>query len=66
MFCSAGCSECSLLRAEVFFCSLDVLYGGLELGKLYFWINKYNFYFQPVNFLNFFVIKALAPDQYSA
>jgi hypothetical protein len=28
---SAGCS---LLRAERFFCSLDVLYGGPGIGKL--------------------------------
>jgi hypothetical protein len=25
---------CSLLRAEGFFCNLDVLYGGLAIGKL--------------------------------
>jgi hypothetical protein len=31
MFLSAGCS---LLRAEGFFCILDVLYGGLGIGKL--------------------------------
>ncbi len=31
MFWSAGCS---LLRAEGFYCSLDVLYGGLGIGKL--------------------------------
>jgi hypothetical protein len=31
MFISAGCS---LLRAEGFFCNLDVLYGGLGIGKL--------------------------------
>jgi hypothetical protein len=30
MFLSAGCS---LLRAEGFFCSLDVLSGGLAIGK---------------------------------
>jgi hypothetical protein len=34
LYClSAGCS---LLRAEGFFCNLDVLYGGLGIGKLYF------------------------------
>jgi hypothetical protein len=38
MFWSAGCP---LLRAEGFFCpSLDVLYGGLGIGKLQFWIKK--------------------------
>ncbi len=35
MFWSAGCS---LLRAEGFICSLDVLYGGLGIGKLQFLI----------------------------
>ncbi len=34
IFWSAGCSKCSLLRAEGFFCSLDVLYVGLGIGKL--------------------------------
>jgi hypothetical protein len=29
-----------LLRAEGFFCNLDVLYGGLGIGKLYFLIQK--------------------------
>jgi hypothetical protein len=29
-----GSAECSLLRAEGFFCKLDVLYGGLGIGKL--------------------------------
>jgi hypothetical protein len=37
IFCSAGCS---LWRAEGFFCSLDVLYGGLELSEL-----QYFFFF---------------------
>jgi hypothetical protein len=31
MFFSAGCS---FLRAGGFFCSLDVLHGGLGIGKL--------------------------------
>ncbi len=31
------CAGCSLLRAEGFFCSLDVLYGGLGIGKFSFW-----------------------------
>jgi hypothetical protein len=30
------CAGCSLLRAEGFFCSLNVLYGGLGIGKLNF------------------------------
>jgi hypothetical protein len=31
MFWSVGCT---LLRAEGFFCNMDVLYGGLGIGKL--------------------------------
>ncbi len=31
MVLSAGCS---LLRSEGFFCSLEILYGGLGIGKL--------------------------------
>ncbi len=34
MFWSAGCS---LLRAEGFFCNLDVLYEGTGIGKLWIW-----------------------------
>ncbi len=37
MFWSAGCS---FLRAEDFFCSLGVLYGGLGISKLQFLIKK--------------------------
>jgi hypothetical protein len=37
MFWSAGCS---FLRPEGFFCNLDVLYGGLGMGKLLFLIKK--------------------------
>ncbi len=60
MFLSAGCS---LLRAEGFFCILDVLYGGLGIGKLQFLIfKKYNF-FPAVNcFFNFWSSKPLDPD----
>jgi hypothetical protein len=35
--------ECSLLRAEGFFCSLDLLYGGLGIGKLKFLIQIFFF-----------------------
>ncbi len=42
MFLSAGCC---LLRCEGFFSSLDVLYGGLEIGKLHFLIKKILFFF---------------------
>ncbi len=42
MFWNAGCS---LSRAECFFCNLDVLYGGLEISKLLFLIQKkFNFF----------------------
>jgi hypothetical protein len=57
MFRSAGCS---LLKAEGFFCNLDVLYGGLGKGKLKFLIQK--FFFQAVNLFQFLVIKTLDPD----
>jgi hypothetical protein len=32
------------LRAEGFFCSLDVLRGGLGINKLHFFISKYDFF----------------------
>ncbi len=57
MFWSA---ECSLLRAEGFFCSFDVLYGGLGTGKLYFLIQI--FFFSAVNFFQYLFIKTLDPD----
>ncbi len=64
---------CSLLRAEGFFCSLDVLYGGLGIGKLQSLIKKIlNFCFSCKFFLRFSVTKdpgsGLNPesDRYSA
>jgi hypothetical protein len=51
-----GCAECSLLRAEGFFCGLDVLYGGLGIGKLQFFVSIFNFSL-PVNFFNFWSSK---------
>jgi hypothetical protein len=33
-------ARCSLLRAEGFFCRLNVLYGGLGISKLQFLIQK--------------------------
>jgi hypothetical protein len=51
------------LRADGFFCNLDVLYGGLGIGKLYFLIQK-NLIFLAVIFFQFLVIKALDPDPY--
>ncbi len=60
MFLSAGCT---LLRAEGFFCSLEVLYGGLGIGKLQFLIEKNKIKnFSSKLFLQFLVIKALDPD----
>jgi hypothetical protein len=39
------CAGCSFLRAEGFFCSLDVLFGGLGIGKRQFLIQKiFNFF----------------------
>jgi hypothetical protein len=56
-----------LLRSEGFFSNLDVLYGGLGIGKLYFLIIKKIYIFFSCNFfLKFLVIKALDPDRYSA
>ncbi len=45
------------MRAEGFFCNLDILYGGLGIGKLQFLIKK-----NLIFFLQFLVIKALDPD----
>jgi hypothetical protein len=46
------------LRAKGFFCSLDVFYGGIGMGKLQFLIQKNS----PVNFYTFLVIKTLDPE----
>ncbi len=53
MFWSVGWS---LLRAEGFFCNLDILYGGLGKGKLLFLIKK-NFFFQLLFIFNFWSLK---------
>ena len=45
-----------------FFCNLDILYGGLEIGKLQFLIQKKFNFFSAVIFFQFLVIKALDPD----
>jgi hypothetical protein len=51
-----------LLRAEGFFCNLDILYGGLGILNCSFLIKKkFNFFFS-CNFFLFLVIKALDPD----
>jgi hypothetical protein len=42
---------------------MDILYGGLWIGKLQFLIKKkFNFFFSCYFFLQFLVIKALDPD----
>ncbi len=62
-----------LLRAEGFFCNLDILYGGLGIGKLQFDKKNVIFeiavfdkkkcnFFSAVIFFQFLVIKALDPD----
>jgi hypothetical protein len=50
MFLTGGCS---LLMAEGFSCSLGVLYGGLGMSKLQFWIKKIKNILPSVNFSNF-------------
>ncbi len=52
MFWSVGWP---LLRAEGFFCNLDVLYGGLEIGKLQ--SKKIKFIFSCNFFFNFWSLK---------
>ncbi len=47
------------MRAEGFFCNLDVLYGGLGIGKLQFLIKKKFNFFSSCNF--FFKFWSLKP-----
>ena len=55
MFWSVGWP---LLWAGGFFCNLDILYGGLGIGKLQFLIKKkFNFFFQLLFFFNFWSLK---------
>jgi hypothetical protein len=54
MFRSAGCSH---LRAKVFSCILDVLYGDLGISKLQIFIKKYKFFFFSFNFFHFWPSK---------
>jgi hypothetical protein len=56
-----GSAECSLWRAEVFFCSLDDLYGGLGISELQFLLKKILNVFQ-LDSKYFLVIKTLDPD----
>ncbi len=50
------------MRAEGFFCYLDVLYGGLGIGKLFLIQKKKKKIFQLEIFFQFLVIKILDPD----
>jgi hypothetical protein len=54
MFWSAGCS---LLRTEDSSCSLDILYGGLEIRKFKFLIKKISNFFSCGIFPNFYLLK---------
>jgi hypothetical protein len=47
-------SGSSLLRAEGFFCSLDVLFGGIGIGKLHFLSKKYFYKIFRCKFLSIF------------
>jgi len=58
MFWSVGWP---LLWAGGFFCNLDILYGGLGIGKLQTLIKKKFTFFSAVIFFQFLVIKALDP-----
>ncbi len=61
---SFGSAGGFLLMAEGFSCSLDVLYGGLGIYKLQFWIEKEEKKISIVRyfFLPFLVMKTLDPD----
>jgi hypothetical protein len=50
--------SCSLLRAEGFFCILEILYGDLGIGNIVFFPKKF---FAAVNFFQLLVIKTLDP-----
>ena len=51
------------MRAEGFFYNLNILYGGLGIGKLQFLIKKkFTFFFSCNFFFQFLVIKGLDPD----
>ncbi len=58
MFLSVGWP---LLRAEGLFYNLDLLYGGLRIGKLQFLIKKKKKKISALIFFQFLVIKALDP-----
>ena len=50
------------MRTEGFFYNLDILYGGLGIGKLQFLIKKNLKKFSAVIFFQFLVLKAQDPD----
>ncbi len=54
------------MRAEGFFSRLDVLYGGLGIGKWQILIKIIFKFVLAVNIFKFLLIKALDPDRYSA
>ncbi len=55
MFWSVGWP---LVRPEGFFCNLDILYGGLGIGKLQFFIKKKNLiFFSAEIFFQFWSLK---------
>jgi hypothetical protein len=58
-----GSAGCFLLRAEDFFRSLEILHGGLEIGKfkIVLFDKKKLIFFSAVNFFQFLVIKPLDP-----
>ncbi len=49
------------MKTEGFFYHLDILYGGLGIGKLQFLIKKNKIKISAVIFFQFLVIKALDP-----
>ncbi len=53
---------CSLMGAEGFSCSMDVLYEGLGISKLQFLIKKNIDFFSSKFFPQFLVIKTLDPE----
>jgi hypothetical protein len=59
MFLSIGCS---LLRADGFSCSLGVLYGGLGISKLQFFIKKIEIKFPAIIFFSILGHQTLDPD----
>ncbi len=49
----------SFLTVEGFCCGLDVLYGGMGITKLHFFIKKNTKKYSAVNFFPFLVVKTL-------